>query len=86
MEIAHLSSIEDPAIQADQAVEAMRSAEEYICKARAVRDEAIFKLSLAGRKPFDIAQQLELSKSQVISVIRTAKLRRQSGVDQANAS
>jgi len=75
MEIADLLTIEDPSIQADEAVEAMRKAEDYICQARAVRDSAIYKMSKSGHKPFDIAKRLDLSKSQVVSVIRTAKLK-----------
>lgn len=73
MELTDLIAISDPEIQAEEAVEAMRKAEDYICQARAVRDNAIYLMSKAGKKPFDIAVKLDLSKSQVVSVIRLAK-------------
>lgn len=85
MELHHLLTIEDPGVQADEAVEAMRLAEKYLCQARAVRDLAIFKMSERGDKPFDIAKRLDLSKSQVVSVIRTGRLDPTALEDKASA-
>lgn len=77
--LERINSIEDDEERGRTAAEAIENAERYITQARAIRDEAIFRLSQQGRKPYEIAQKFSLSKSAVIGIVRLARARQEAG-------